>query len=134
MKQPKTYIHAIIDSHLLRGSLFGESIYGLYLVPCHDTVCVIECDRPTRFNKYGVVQVTHPLFGMWQASLKGNHRYGMARNSFSREQVITALIEKQGVFQIQPEYYQVYGVVALSDEEIQHLNYKRIIDALANKV
>ena len=106
MSKPATQIKNIIDSHL-RGGLFGMKIWGIFEIPTHDSVTVVECWGPSRFERYGSATVYHPALGKWICSLDGSHLRGTPKQAMTTEDIRSALSETRSQMEA---LYRVYNV------------------------
>lgn len=106
MSKPATQIKNIIESHL-RGGLFGMNIWGIYEIPTHESVTVVECRGPSRFERYGSAAVYHPTLGKWVVSLDGPHLRGTPKQAMTAEEICGHLAETRSQM---TALYRVYDV------------------------
>ena len=89
MASEATAVKNIIISHLRR-SMFGMEIYGQHEIAVFDRgegVCVIEVNRPNRWDRYGQVILYHPAFGKWVASLLSESHCGKPVQAFTADEI-----------------------------------------------
>lgn len=108
MTKPATQIKNIVESHL-RGGMFGMKIWGVFEIPVHDSITIVECWGPSRFERYGSATVYHPTLGKWIVSLDGPHMRGAPKQAMTAEEIRAALAETRSQM---AALYRVYNVSA----------------------